>query len=390
MERASSLRRSLRLSTGSARYDEDEYDLAAAAVSDGFRPMHLNGPHAHVPLQHPLQTNTVSPIELQTTSEQEIQPESPPRLPLLPQSLTLIGDMSLKDTPGIANRPLSISKPPRPHDSLTLRNDGSNLPRSGPTAASSLSRSSTDPPVIRPQSPYRGPSGPSHPYQMYPQRTLSNATTSTAALGASRSFEDPQRPTHPYNLYPQNIVTADEETAQNHIPVGFNGAGNTYQRRLGPDGEEAGDLIGPLGHTEELPPYTRYPNQPLPGNTSSESSPDVDRATLPRRSLPGAGGIGVATRNPEFSATEEDLQLSRSRPSTASQHDINTAARDIAEKTSMNKWQRRAKKKLWGIIPYWAICLLIVGLVLMGIVMGAVIGTLLSRHKGSDADRDDR
>jgi ABC-type Fe3+ transport system permease subunit len=63
-----------------------------------------------------------------------------------------------------------------------------------------------------------------------------------------------------------------------------------------------------------------------------------------------------------------------------SSHDINTAAAEASEKPAVNKWQRRAKKKLWGIVPYWAICLLLVGLVLMGIIMGAVIGTMLTKN----------
>lgn len=94
-----------------------------------------------------------------------------------------------------------------------------------------------------------------------------------------------------------------------------------------------------------------------------------------------ATGAGRATRNPEFSSTEEDLQPSQSRPSSNSRHDINTAAQSSAEKARMNKWQRRGKKKLWGIVPYWAICLLLIGVVLMGVILGAVIGTVLSHHK---------
>lgn len=100
--------------------------------------------------------------------------------------------------------------------------------------------------------------------------------------------------------------------------------------------------------------------------------------STPAGTVAGAGG---ATRNPEFSSTEEDLQPSQSRPSTHSRHDINTAAQGSAEKARMNKWQRRGKKKLWGIVPYWAICLLLIGVVLMGVILGAVIGTVLSHHK---------
>lgn len=224
---------------------------------------------------------------------------------------------------------------------------------------------------------------------MYPQRTFSSATASTTPHVDRQSYDGPRGPTHPYTLYTQNTASA-EDTAQQHIPVGFTGMGNAYQRQIGPDGEEAGDLIGPLGHLEELPPYTRYPEESYARRKSPE--PVLDAAPSPVQDIPGAGGIGIATRNPEFSSTEDDLALPRSRPasrSEASQHEINTAARTFSEKPTMTKWQRRARKKIWGIVPYWAICLLGVGIVIMGIVMGAVIGTVLANHDNSDPGGDE-
>ncbi|KAE9581212.1 hypothetical protein CGMCC3_g2861 [Colletotrichum fructicola] len=109
-------------------------------------------------------------------------------------------------------------------------------------------------------------------------------------------------------------------------------------------------------------------------------------ASVPPAVIPGAGGLGLATRNPEFES-REDLRLpsrmsSRTLTSdTASQHEINTAAEAYAEKATDRKWQKRAKKRMFGVIPYWAICLLAVGLVLMGIILGAVIGTFFAKHK---------
>jgi hypothetical protein len=153
---------------------------------------------------------------------------------------------------------------------------------------------------------------------------------------------------------------------------------------------------------EELPPYTRYPQESFqnkPENESGDSTAPVtasDEAgartvgltiSSTVQPIPGAGGIGLATRNPEFSSTEDLSALPqrsassiRSRSSVESYHQINGAAQDFAEKPSPSKWQRRAKKKLWGIVPYWAICLLLSGIVIMGIVMGTVIGTIVSRH----------
>ncbi|KAL7788204.1 hypothetical protein V8C37DRAFT_404545 [Trichoderma ceciliae] len=353
-------RRSLRLSNDGSE-DEDSYDLAAATVVDGFRPTGLaptDGSSLSSAANNPA-------IASPASSQARLLSRTPSR----EQTSTSTLSKPLASTSG---RPSSAVKPPRPHDSLTLRSDGSNSLQAGPSLSSALV-SSTDTAQIRPQSPYRGPTGPSHPYQMYPQRTLSNATASTDQP-ANRG------PAHPYDLYPQNIVASGDE-APHQIPVGFTTSGDAYQRQIGPDGEEAGALVGPLGHTEELPPYTRYPDQALVAKTAATTTQEDGAADSLAQTITGAGGIGVATRNPEFSSTEEDLQPSQSRPSTRSHHDINTAAQNDAEKTPMNKWQRRAKKKLWGIVPYWSICLLFIGVILIGVILGAVIGTVLSRHK---------
>ncbi|KAF4955804.1 hypothetical protein FSARC_11757 [Fusarium sarcochroum] len=385
--------RSLRLSTGSGVTD-DGYDLSAMMVADGFRPTDnatassSTNPSSNSNTQHEPSLSSAESLSQPTASTKSSQPAA---------------RASSEITPAIRDRPSSISKPHRNHDSLALRNDGT------PAADRSHVRNnpslSSDSPIIRAESPYTGPSGPSHPYQMYPQRTMSMATTSTAAnavVPEDRSYGGPRGPTHPYALYPQN--TTSGESSNPSIPVGFNGLGGSYQRQIGPDGEEAGDMIGPLGHMEELPPYTRYPDNAYVPKPTTQTPPSpvspvspVSEPSSPTstRNIPGAGGIGMATRDPEFSSTDDDLALPRTRPSVrsnvseASQHDINTAAAEVSEKPTVNKWQRRAKKKLWGIVPYWAICLLIVGLVLMGIIMGAVIGTMLSRdHKPPPPEHD--
>jgi hypothetical protein len=186
--------------------------------------------------------------------------------------------------------------------------------------------------------------------------------------------------------------------------------GSGYRRQIGPDGEDAGDLIGPLGHMEELPPYTRYPQESYHGKPEADGNNSADAITASDevgagvvgltvspsvQPIPGAGGIGLATRNPEFSSTEDlagpppaSASSIRSRSSLESYHEINGAARDFAEKPSPSKWQRRAKKKLWGVVPYWAICLLLSGIVIMGIVMGTVIGTIVTRHNGPSPSGD--
>ncbi|KAG6037777.1 hypothetical protein E4U41_004732 [Claviceps citrina] len=361
--------------------EDDEYDLAANAVSDGFRPSASTGANG---------PSTSASIPLRSRPD-------PTHVSNPPQPTASATPAPQKDADD-ADRPLSTSKPPRLHDSLTLQNDGLTSSRNGQSSSTSSSA------LIN--APYSGPVEPSHPYQLYPQRTYSNATSSTEPLSSGESCAGLRGPTHPYAMYTQNPATPGDVTQQS-IPVGFSGMGSGYSRQLGPDGEEAGDLIGPLGHTEELPPYTRYPDQayaPKPGTeieAATSVSPDVNETRnadltvpSPARPISGAGGIGLATRNPEFSSTEDDLLNAphrlgsiRSVPSVESYHQVNGAARDYAEKPAQGKWHRRAKKKLWGVVPYWMIFLLLSGIIILGIIMGTVIGTMVTGHRGPPRDK---
>jgi hypothetical protein len=184
------------------------------------------------------------------------------------------------------------------------------------------------------------------------------------------------------------------------IPVGFPGMSGRYQRRLGPDGEEVADIVGPDGHTEQLPPYTRYPDEAYARKVrdaeQSAGAPSVavgaavvgSSLSVPPANIAGAGGIGLATRNPEFEPAD-DLDSPQSRHSSrsfgtdASHHVINSAATTVAmseKPTPVKRWQLWGKRRLWGIVPYWAMCLVIVVLVLMGIILGSVVGTVLAKQ----------
>lgn len=175
------------------------------------------------------------------------------------------------------------------------------------------------------------------------------------------------------------------------------------------------DMIGPDGHTEQLPPYTRYPDEayvrkvagmeqsataraesPTSGPSSSSSAvvavPTAMTATTAMHAIPGAGGIGLATRDPEF-ASREDLQLNganspqsrqslRSFQTDASHHDINTAAMGVVdEKKPLKKWQVLAKRKVWNVVPCWALGLTILILVMLAVVLGAILGTFFGKNK---------
>lgn len=345
---------SVRSSTPSHIDSDDEFDPTAGAIADGFRP----------PMPEPNPNPAASSFVNDTHSTG------------FPSSSTPLAASSSSTTAELRMpaRPSSVAKPPRAPDHLALRHDGplvhANVSR---LSRASSGAGSVDSPIIRSVSPYQGPSGPSHPYQMYPQRTLSVATSTTAPV-SERSYQGPQRPTHPYGLYTQSTETSHGSD----VTVGF-GRPDNYQRRIGPDGEEAADLIGPLGHTEELPPYTRYPDVAYTAKPeiAAHVADPVDSPTSPRPpvtpAIPGAGGIGLATRNPEYES-RDDLPLppSRSRLSTrsitsdaVSQHEINTAAEAYTEKERGARWQKRAKKRIWGVVPYWAVCLVAVAVLVM-------------------------
>lgn len=383
---------------------DDDYSLLALGgmISDGFRPQPQ--PAAATPNNDYIQSDPAVP---------QVSPE------LARKSL----DASSSSSPPVArlNRS-SISKPPRGRDSFTLRHDGAMGHVAG-AALSRVSSASTESPYSSNDTPYQGPTGPSHPYQMYSQgtrlaRTASVATTSTTPTTRPESeYNGPRGPSHPYSMYPQNPVeVSNPQPAVPAIPLGFTNTSDPYQRRLGPEGEDLADIIGPDGHTEELPPYTRYPDEFYARKIRATEHPqqaaeDVDAgvgtaaatataaaaataaipittlANMPPTAIPGAGGIGLAARNPEFDARSvDDVGSPQSRHSVRSStneshHDINTAAATMSEKPQLNKYQRFARKKACGVVPYWAICLTVTAILIVLIIVAAVIGTLISHHK---------
>ncbi|KAK4229395.1 hypothetical protein QBC38DRAFT_359836 [Podospora fimiseda] len=391
-ERRVSTRNSVRLSVHDA--DDDGDMMAMSMVTDGFRPAQFG--------------------------QGAMPPQSTPSL--ASTSTTILGE----ESPDSARkaRPSSVSKAHRPHDSLTLRREGGMGQIPEPEGLTRQLSGSTDSTAYLPsERSYQGPSGPSHPYQMYPQnvrmaRTMSTTTASTIPVSES-SYAGPRGPSHPYGLYHQSDGTETGTTQDPAIPLGFHGLPDQYQRRLGPDGEDAADLIGPDGHTEQLPPYTRYPDETyvrkiaaVEGDSNHAPQQETTTASPPAQStviaptvppvvtqspsltpaLPGgAGGLGLATRNPEFDSTD-DLGSPQSRhssrsftsDSTQSQNAYKPFVDGAAEKQKpLKPWQIWMRRKLCGIIPYWVLCTIGLLLLLMGFILGAVIGTFVLKQKNS-------
>ncbi|KAL2256841.1 hypothetical protein VTK26DRAFT_1041 [Humicola hyalothermophila] len=381
LERRVSSRNSVRRSVNTP--DEDHDYASAAVVADGFQPA------------------------VSANSNRTDTPE--PRTPSISSgSSTLLGDDNAGSPPrtGPHSSPLKFHQPP---DSLSSHHDSPGLTRRATNSSESTQSTVTFVPV---QGPYQGPRGPSHPYHMYPQNVRLARSTSTATSGTSStlprsesSYTGPRAPAHPYGLYPQSDGIEAAAVPGVPIPLGFHGLPDQYQRRVGPDGEDTGDIIGPDGHTEQLPPYTRYPegsyapkfavagggNPDMGSGAVLAPPPATIRAPPPPIALtiPGAGGIGLATRNPEFESTD-DLRSARSRhsarsftSSNASQRRIRLDDDEINEKgRPPRRWQLWLRRRLWGIVPYWAILLAAVVVVaLVPAIVGAVVGTAMDKKE---------
>ncbi|KAI9663298.1 MAG: hypothetical protein M1831_002582 [Alyxoria varia] len=196
-------------------------------------------------------------------------------------------------------------------------------------------------------------------------------------------------PAHPYALYTQNVAAdaAPTSVPTNHIPVGFPGNQSQYHRRIGPEGEEQ-DLVGPDGHTEQLPPYTRYPDEtnqktlagtalPAIGESTPVESPEsetqgLDRHPLERNSQYGshgsAGGEHILAPASQYQKEEVDNQ---------------------AKSWRGGGWNEKKRTKICGVMPLWLVLLLLVGMVVVvAAVCGGVIGGVLGHHAGSEAAQE--
>ena len=259
---------------------------------------------------------------------------------------------------------------------------GSELERVPSTAAHSI-RSVSTITIPRAQSPYQGATGPSQPYGMYHQdvslsRTASVATSSTARR-PERLYSGPGGPSQPYGLYSQNTLPEDNPTTE--VDITLQGPSDEYRRRQGPDGDDADDLIGPDGYTEQLPPYTRYPNGiPPKGEYPADSSTDTPPYMQQRASLLGPN----RRREP---VEQEAAPISQSpiltNPFDDSQQ-LTPPSTDAGSDKEASSFKERVKKKstrkvCWGLMPCWLVIALVITLCL-AVLLGGVIGGAVAHH----------
>ena len=286
------------------------------------------------------------------------------------------------------------------NNSYPLRYDAATLqkPRRTPSAAS-VSDMSDGPSGNRPlstvssismqraQSPYQGTMGPSHPYGMYPQNIAMARTPSIATSSSIRapepSYAGSNVPMHPYGMYPQNTVHEGEVSpiagTAPIIPVGFPGLGQQYRRQLGPEGEDADDIIGPDGHTEQLPPYTRYPDSlpPKPRRAESAVIDESNPFRSPVQPIHTHSSMGGS-----YSSDEDVPQVNANVPQMNIVPAATTGSSDGIS-SAKEKWAAKGRRRTCGgKLPVWAIIVVVmILLVIVGGLLGGIIGRLSAgRH----------
>lgn len=254
-------------------------------------------------------------------------------------------------------------------------------------------------------SPRFGAGGPSHPYAMYPQGTVPRSpsvATSSTVRAPNRNSSVRQGPQHPYALYPQGLGEEDlmdEPEPESHVPVplGFPGlGGQAYQRIRGPDGEEQ-DIIGVDGHTEQLPPYSRYPEDgpkmPLvavPGQLHTQGPVAGTDPGMPLMHQPVApppheeAQPRVRQSMTDQSILNRHSTVDRIRDGHASlplMERVDSEDTDWTQKSWKEKtWREKRRTKFCGVALIWIIiAACIVGFI--AAVLGGVLGGYISGSK---------
>lgn len=264
--------------------------------------------------------------------------------------------------------------------------------------------------IARTQSPYQGATGPSQPYGSYAQDTglprNPNVATNPSTRTPERWYAGPSGPSQPYGMYAQNTLTEDEiSPAINIIPsvTEFPSLRQDYPRRFGPDGEDAADLVGPDGYTEQLPPYTRFPNNippkseppisanpPISPPINPPLNPQAAREESLRPQTNGADGSAGpqvtwnTSHTPTSSHSGDTIEMQTPGDAT-SVTQLNSPSGQESSKEGghlKEKVKNKVRRRFLG-IPYW---LGMVLLFLVAIVIGAVIGGVLGKLRSGTGE----
>lgn len=183
-------------------------------------------------------------------------------------------------------------------------------------------------------------------------------------------------------MYPQGVSEGDDDDEDNatshpqaNIPVGFPGRTSGYHRQQGPEGEEQ-DIIGVDGHTEQLPPYSEYPEDGAPkhivlaGETAAVAPVSATHLTLPL--------MPAQPQSMSDASSRADAQASGF--ASMEQMESNDSNLTTPKRWTDKTWKEKKKTKFCG-IPFWWIMLSAGVLVFIAAVLGGAIGGFMTSQK---------
>jgi len=314
--------------------------------------------------------------------------------------------------------PLSSPGTPAPQESRPGAVRTSSTPQPPPSARNSISKSGPVGIALSQEPEASAESGglpfdPNTSRFNRPSSSASSAYDATSPYHAriSRiSFSYPRRPStalsshairpvHPYALYRQTTFEeeADEPVSPvtaapiTSAPVGFPPNSANFRRRVGPNGEEL-DIVGPDGHLEQLPPYSRYPQagpirkeaveSPVPataGESSSANSQPVQGPSQINDPSIARGQSPPTQSSPQSQTPPPTSQQSEPRDSRT----LRSSASSLAEMKDNEQAANQKKKQrlLCGAVPLWAVLLFAFLCIFLAVIAGGVIGGMLSQQR---------
>lgn len=230
--------------------------------------------------------------------------------------------------------------------------------------------------IPRSQSPYVGPTGPTQPYGLYSQVTRDSSITSSSTVRPTeRAFVRGGGPEHPYAMYSQNV--APEDDVPSLPPVGFDHPGQQFQMQRGPEGADFEDIIGPDGHTEQLPPYSRYADNVAPKDAAEYADTPPSGNPSARRSTPR-----VISMQRSFSHRSHFEIAESNAPQRSPRTNVSTSS-DDSNGSFKEKVKATGRKRVCFGLQLWVIAT-VLGVLLLGGLLGGIVGAVLGNHHAQE------
>ncbi|KAK4697193.1 hypothetical protein P7C71_g860, partial [Lecanoromycetidae sp. Uapishka_2] len=193
-------------------------------------------------------------------------------------------------------------------------------------------------------------------------------------------------------MYSQNTVPEDDLNPSAGlappIVAGFPGRGQNYERRLGPEGEDVDDLIGPDGYTEQLPPYSRYANNVPPKYTSGIESL---RRSAPEQAVPPQDSqetLHSSQTRDETGLVNPFADSSTQLDSTSNSPESPVPPKDEGGHFKERVRQRSKRKVCCGLVPCWLLAIIII-VICLAVLLGGVIGGVIAHERGEEKGRNE-